>query len=46
MEAAVDVYHTDVHAFDIFSEKDYSMEAKETFYRRFEMALESMCIRA
>ena len=46
VEADVDVYHTNVHAFDIFSEKEYSAEAKETFYRQFEMALESMCIRA
>ena len=41
VEAEVDVYHTDVHAFDIFSEKSYSDEAKMKFYQRFEKTLES-----
>ena len=41
VEAEVAVYHTDVHAFDIFSEKRYSLEAKEKFYQWFEKSLES-----
>ena len=41
IEAEVDVYHTNVHAFDIFSEKRYSFEAKEKFYQWFEKSLES-----
>ena len=41
VEAEVAVYHTDVHAFDIFSEKRYSLEAKEKFYQWFEKTLES-----
>ena len=44
VEAEVDVYHTDVHAFDIFSEKSYSIEAKAKFYQRFDKALEA-CLR-
>ena len=41
VEAEVAVYHTDVHAFDIFSEKRYGLEAKEKFYQWFEKSLES-----
>ena len=41
VEAEVAVYHTDVHAFDIFSEKRYSLEAKEKLYQWFEKSLES-----
>ena len=44
VEAEVDVYHTDVHAFDIFSEKSYSIEAKVKFFQRFDRALDA-CLR-
>lgn len=40
VEAEVDVYHTDVHAFDMLREDDVSMEAIEIFERHFEYALE------
>ncbi|MBQ9198021.1 MAG: alpha/beta hydrolase [Clostridia bacterium] len=40
VEAKVDVYHTDMHAFDMLREDDLSREAIGMFERRFEYALE------
>ena len=42
VEAAADVYHTNVHAFDMLQpEKDLSREAVRRLYERFEYALEN-----
>ena len=43
VEAEVDVYHTDVHAFDIFSGKECRTQAIEQFDKKFEFALEHFC---
>ena len=40
VEAEVDVYHTDMHAFDMLRDDDLSREAIDKFERRFEHALE------
>ena len=40
VKAEVDVYHTDMHAFDMLQDSDISHAAIETFHRRFETALE------
>ncbi len=40
VEADVDVYHTDMHAFDMLRDDDLSREAIDQFERRFEHALE------
>ena len=40
VEAEVDVYHTDMHAFDILRDDGLSREAIETFERHFKNALE------
>ena len=43
VEAAVDVYHTDVHAFDMLCpEKDVSRTAIAAFERQFEKALNQL----
>ena len=43
VEAAVDVYHTDVHAFDmLYPEKDVSRAAISAFERQFEQALNQL----
>ena len=43
VEAAVDVYHTDVHAFDmLYPEKDVSRAAISAFERQFEKALNQL----
>ena len=39
VEAEADVYHTDMHAFDILRENDLSREARENFCRHFEKTL-------
>ncbi|MBR1457692.1 MAG: alpha/beta hydrolase fold domain-containing protein [Oscillospiraceae bacterium] len=43
VEAAVDVYHTDMHAFDMLRDDALSREAIERFERHFEKALERYC---
>ncbi|MBQ9664247.1 MAG: alpha/beta hydrolase fold domain-containing protein [Oscillospiraceae bacterium] len=40
VEAEVDIYHTDMHAFDMLRDDDLSREAIEKFERHFEYALE------
>lgn len=40
VEAQVDVYHADMHAFDMLREDDLSREAIEKFDRHFEKAME------
>ncbi len=40
VEAEVDVYHTDLHAFDLMRDDDLSREAIAAFERQFEYALE------
>ena len=40
VEAAVDVYHTDFHAFDLLRDNEVSREAIANFNRHFEYALE------
>ena len=40
IEAEVDVYHTDMHAFDLLRENDLSREAIAKFERHFEKAME------
>lgn len=40
VEAEVDVYHTDMHAFDMLRDDDMSREAIDKFERSFEHALE------
>ncbi len=40
VEAEADVYHTDMHAFDILQDSELSREAADKFERRFEHALE------
>ena len=42
IEAEVDVYHTDMHAFDMLRDDDLSREATEKFERHFEYALEDL----
>ena len=42
IEAEVDVYHTDMHAFDMLREDDLSLEAIEKFETQFEKALEQV----
>ena len=42
IEAEVDVYHTDMHAFDMLRDDDLSREATEKFERHFEYALENL----
>ena len=39
VEAEVDVYHTDMHAFDMLRDDDLSREATDKFERSFEHAL-------
>ena len=46
VEAEADVYHTDVHAFDMLRDDGLSREAIETFERHFEYALERFSGRA
>ena len=41
--AEVDVYHTDMHAFDMLRGDELSREAIQQFERRFEAALERTC---
>lgn len=43
VEAEVDVYHTDMHAFDMLRDDDLSREAIKRFERHFEEALEKYC---
>ena len=43
VEAAVDVYHTDVHAFDMLKTDALSAQATAEFERRFEYALDHYC---
>ena len=43
VEAEVDVYHTDIHAFDMLKDDELSREAAERFERRFEEALAKYC---
>ena len=40
VEAEADVYHTDLHAFDMLRDDELSREAKKAFDRHFEYALE------
>ena len=40
VEADVDVYHTDMRAFDILRDNDLNWEAIDRFERSFENALE------
>ena len=40
VEADVDVYHTDMHAFDMLRDDALSREATEKFERHFEEVLE------
>ena len=42
VEAEVDVYHTDMHAFDMLRDDDLSREAIKKFERQFEYALEDI----
>ncbi len=42
VEAEVDVYHTDMHAFDMLWDDDLSREAIDRFERRFERALDNL----
>ena len=45
VEAEVDVYQTNVHAFDmLFPDQEISREAIKTFHRHFEYALEHYCL--
>ncbi len=44
VEAEVDVYHTDIHAFDMLKpENELSIKAVRRFKQRFEYALEHYC---
>jgi len=42
LHAEVDVYHTDMHAFDMLRDDDLSREAVEKFDRKFESVLEKI----
>ena len=42
VEAKVDVYHTDIHAFDMLQDDDLSREAIESFNQHFEYAFPKM----
>ena len=43
VEAEVDVYHTDMHAFDMLRDDELGQEAIDKFERHFEAALKRCC---
>jgi acetyl esterase/lipase len=42
VEASVDVYHTDMHAFDMLRDDDVSREAIKKFKQQFETVLKRL----